>query len=112
METGRWKSQWKIRDLLADKTCGKAVLDFLTVTDVGRLVPPVEEDGAGSQASEWEHWERREQEEEQEAEAEELGAVGGSGAGEELRCSCPRPPPWHRQTRSRGWPLFLCLFPL
>jgi len=45
---GRWKCRWKIQDLLADKRCGKAVLDFLTATDVGRRVPPVEEDGAGS----------------------------------------------------------------
>jgi len=35
-QTGRWKSRWKIRDLLADKRCGKAPLDFLTATDVGR----------------------------------------------------------------------------
>jgi len=63
-EKGRWKSRWKIRDLLADKRCGKAVLDFLTATDVGRLVPPVEEDGAGSQTSEWELRERQEREEE------------------------------------------------
>ena len=90
-ETGRWKSRWKIRDLLADKRCGQAVLDFLTATDVGRLVPPVEEDGAGSQTSEWELRERREQEEEQEAEAEELGAAGGAGAGEELPLFLPTP---------------------
>ena len=83
-ERGRWKSWWKIRDLLADKRCGKAVLDFLTAMDVGRLVPPVEEDGAGSKTSEWELRERREPEEEQEAETEELGAAGGLGAGEEL----------------------------
>ena len=83
-ETGRWKSRWKIRDLLAEKRCGKAVLDFLTAADVGRLVLPAEEDGAGSQTSEWELRERKEREEEQEAEAEEQGAAGGSGAGEEL----------------------------
>jgi len=29
-ETGRWKSRWKIRDLLADRRCGQPVLDFLT----------------------------------------------------------------------------------
>jgi len=90
-ETGRWKSRWKIQDLLADKRCGKAVLDFLTATDVGRRVPPVEEDGAGSQTSEWELRELREREEEQEAEAEELGAAGGSGAGEELPLFLPTP---------------------
>ena len=88
-ETGRWKSRWKSQDLLADKRCGKAVLDFLTATDVGRLVPPVDEDGAGSQPSEWELRERQEREEEQEA--KELGAAGGSGAGEELPLFLPTP---------------------
>jgi len=39
-ETGRWKSRWKIRDLLADGRCSQAVLDFLSSTDVARLVPP------------------------------------------------------------------------
>jgi hypothetical protein len=73
-ETGRWKSRWKVRDLLADERCTRAVLDFLSTTDVGRLVPaPVEED-AQSEASEWELRERREREEERRAEAEELGA--------------------------------------
>jgi len=62
----------------ADKRCGQEVLGFLTSTDVGRLVLPLEEDGAGSQASDWEFRER-----EEEQEAEELGAAGGSGAGEE-----------------------------
>ena len=67
------------------------MLDFLTATDVGRRVPPVDEDGAGSQTSEWELRELREREEEQEAEAEELGAAGGSGAGEELPLFLPTP---------------------
>ena len=69
------------------------MLDFLTATDVGKLVPPVEEDGAGSQTSEWELREGREREEEQEAEAEaeELGAAEGSGAGEELPLFLPTP---------------------
>jgi hypothetical protein len=35
-ETGRWKSHWKIRDLLADGRCSRAVLDFLSTRDVGR----------------------------------------------------------------------------
>ena len=90
-ETGRWKSRWKIRDLLADKRCGKAVLDFLTATDVGRLVPPVGEDGAGSQTSEWELRERREWEEEQEAGTEELGAARGSDTWEILPLFLPTP---------------------
>jgi hypothetical protein len=38
-ETGRGKSRWKVRDLLADERCSRAVLDFLSTTDVGRLVP-------------------------------------------------------------------------
>jgi len=77
-ETGRWKDRWKIRGLLADKRCSRAVLDFLSSTDVGRLVPPLGEGDAGSEAPEWE---RREQEEEREAEAEELGAAGELGVG-------------------------------
>jgi hypothetical protein len=72
-ETGRWKSRWKVRDLLADERCSRAVPDFLSTTDVGRLAPtPVEED-AQSEASEWERRERREREEERRQGAEELG---------------------------------------
>jgi hypothetical protein len=66
------ESRWKVRDLLADGRCSRAVLDFLSTTDVGRLVP-VEED-AQSEASEWELRERREREEERREEAEGLGA--------------------------------------
>jgi len=47
------------------------VLDFLSTTDVGGLVPA--EEGAGSEVS---GSERREREEKRRAEAEELGAVG------------------------------------
>jgi len=79
-ETGRWKSRWKNRDLLADGRCSQAVLDFLTATDVGRRVLTVED--AGSEASKWELQERRELKGEREAEAEELGAE--VEAGEEL----------------------------
>jgi len=71
-ETGRWKSQWKIRDLLADERCGQAVLDFLSTTDVGRRVPDEEED-AVSAVSELEV---REWLNEQGAGAEEAGAGG------------------------------------
>jgi len=39
-ETGRWKDWWKIRDLLADKRRGRAVLDLLSTTDVGRPGTP------------------------------------------------------------------------
>jgi predicted nucleotidyltransferase len=74
-ETGRWKNRWKVRDLLADERCSRAVLDFLATTDVGRRVPALaEEDAAESETSEWELRERREREEERRAEAEELGA--------------------------------------
>jgi ribonuclease HI len=73
-ETGRWKSRWKVRDLLADERCSRAVLDFLATTDVGRRVPAPAEEDAESETSEWELRERRESEEERRAEAEELGA--------------------------------------
>jgi len=64
------------------------VLDFLTPTDVGRLVPPLGEEGdARSEVSEWEPRERREREEEREAEA--LGGEGG--AGEEPPLFLPTP---------------------
>jgi hypothetical protein len=88
-ETGRWKSRWKIRDLLAGGRCSQAILDFLSTTDVGRRVPAAED--AGSEASEWELRERREREEEREAEAEELDAAGELGAGEELPLFLPTP---------------------
>jgi len=81
-EAGRWKSRWKIRDLLADERCSQAVLDLLSATDVGRRVPA--EEDAGSEASEWEPREPREREEEREA--DELGA------GEELPLFLPTPP--------------------
>jgi len=51
-ETRWWKSWWKIRDILADGRCGQMVLDFLSSTDAGRLVPPLEDGDIGSQASE------------------------------------------------------------
>ena len=88
-ETGRWKSRWKIRDLLADEICSQPVLDFLAAKDVGRRVPA--EEDAGSEVSEWELRERREREEERGAEAEELGAVVVSGAGEKLPLFLPTP---------------------
>ena len=54
-ETGRWKDRWKVRDLMADERCGRAVMDFLSTTDVGRRVP-AEEDAVG-EVSEAEVWE-------------------------------------------------------
>jgi len=66
------------------------VLDFLTSTDVGKIVPAVEED-AGSEASEWELRERAELEEERRAEGEALGAEDETGAGEEPPLFLPTP---------------------
>jgi len=43
--TGRWRSGWNVRDLLADGRCSQAVLDFLSTMDLGRLAP-TEGDGA------------------------------------------------------------------
>jgi len=57
-ETGRRKHRFKIRGLLADGRCSKAVLNFFSTMDVGRLVPA--EEDVGSEASEWERRERRE----------------------------------------------------
>jgi len=45
-QTVKWKSWWKIHDLLSDARCSLAVLDFLSTTDVGRRVP-AEEDAVG-----------------------------------------------------------------
>jgi ribonuclease HI len=67
-ETGRWKDRWKIRDLLADGRCSRAVLEFLAATDVGRRVLPGGDDDAVSVVSELE---AREWLEEQEAGARE-----------------------------------------
>jgi len=50
-ETGRWRYRWKIQDLLADERYGRAVLDFLSTTDVGRRVP-AEEDAVGEVSEE------------------------------------------------------------
>jgi len=72
-ETGRWKDRWKVRDLLADGRCRRAVLDFLSSTDVGRRVPVEAEDDTVSAVSELE---LREWMEEQGAGAEEAGDGG------------------------------------
>jgi hypothetical protein len=60
---------------LADERCSRAVLDFLSTTDVGRRVPAPAEEDTQSEVSEWELRERREREEESRAEDEELGAA-------------------------------------
>jgi ribonuclease HI len=90
-ETGRGRERWKAHELFAESECSQSVLDFLSSTDVGKIVPAVEEDGAGSEVSEWELRERREREEEREAEAEALGAEDEGDAGEELRLFLPTP---------------------
>ena len=108
-ETGKWKSRWKVRDLLANERCSRTVLGFLSATTVGKLVPPG--DDAGSEVSEWELRERREREEERRAEAEELGAAGDWAPWRNNRCSYPCPPSWHppkmRRDRGTGTP-FSC----
>jgi len=71
--TGRWKDRWKARDLLADVECSRAVLDFLSSTDVGRRVPAEAEEDAVSAVSELEV---REWMEEHGAGTEEPGAGG------------------------------------
>jgi len=43
-EDGEREEPVEIQDLLADERCSRAVLDFLTPTDVGRRVPVEEED--------------------------------------------------------------------
>ena len=92
-ETKRRKSRWTVRDLMADERCGQAVLDFLSSTDVGRLVPTLKkEDDAGSEVSEWELRERQERQEEGEGEAEALGAGDGVSDGEGLPLFHPTPP--------------------
>jgi len=72
-ETGRGRERWKAHQLFAEVGCSQAVLDFLSSTDVGRIVPAVEVDDAESEASEWELRECQELEEERRAEAEVLG---------------------------------------
>ena len=72
-ETGRGKSQFKIRDLLAYGMWSQPVLGFLGSTDVGRRAQDGED--AESEVSEWELREQREKEE-RKREAEELGAGG------------------------------------
>ena len=67
-ETERGKARWKVRDLMADGRCSRAVLDFLSDTDVGKRVPGEEVDDAVSAVSDLEVREWLEEE------AEGLGA--------------------------------------
>ena len=91
-ETGRGRWRWKAHELFAEGKCSQAVLDFLSSTDVGKIVPAVGVDDAESEASEWELRERTEWEEERMAEAEALGAENGEDDGEERRLVLPTPP--------------------
>jgi len=92
-ETGKGKRWWKAHELFADRRCGQAVLDFLSSTDVGKIVPTADvEDNVGSEASEGELRERSEREEEREAEVGALGTGNGGEAREEHRLFIPTPP--------------------
>jgi len=77
-ETGRWKDRWKVRD---DGRCSRAVLDFLSSTDVGRRVPAEAEKDAMRAVSELEvrEW------------LEEQGAGSEPGAGGEPPLFLPTP---------------------
>ena len=83
----RGKRRFAIRDLLADDRCSKAVLDFLSTTEVGRLVPPPAEEDAQNEVPEWELRERKPR---------------GWAQGSRNRCSSPRPPLWHLRKRSEN----------
>ena len=100
-QTGRWKDRWKIRDLLADGRCSRAVLEFLASTDVGRRVP-AEEEGAVSEVSEEElrEWEEGRR-------PVSWAPPGGGG----IHYSCPRltHSVYRRGVMGRA---FICLFPL
>ena len=103
------KSRFEIRNLLADVRCSQAVLDFLSATDVGRLVPA--EEDADSETPEWELHERREREEQRRPEAEELGAEDkglNSPAGPVLASAWPGlRDTVHASPRPAGSPAFL-----
>jgi len=94
--SGRGKSQCKIRDLLADGRCSQAVLDFLSTTDVGRLV--LAEEDAGSEVSEWE---RRESRSGKRRGGRSWALRRRWAPRRNYRCSYLRPPSWHPQTRTR-----------
>ena len=69
-ETGRGKRRWRAHELFAEQRCSQALLDFLTATEMGRIVSPAGgEADAGSEASEWELWECHEREEKRRVEA-------------------------------------------
>jgi len=89
--SGRRKHQSAIQDLLADERCSQAVLDFLSTTDVRRLVPT--EEDAEREAWEWDLGE---------------GAAGELGAGRVGAVVSTHILSWHLQMRNRGGSRFLC----
>ena len=58
---GRWKDRWKVWDLLADERCGRAILDFLSATDVGRRVPAEEDAVSEVSKAELQEWEEEQE---------------------------------------------------
>jgi hypothetical protein len=99
------KSRWKVRDLLADERCSRAVLDFLATTDVGRLVPaPAEGTRRASRRSansgSGESGRRREEQ-----------RLRSWAPGPWNRCFSARPPLWYLQDRSRGRGSLSFVFP-
>jgi len=108
-ESGRRKHRFTIRDLLADKKCSQAVLNFLSALEVGRLVPTGEDAGSevlsGSAESGKDRggWRR-----------ELWVSVGRWVVGRSRRCSYPRPPSWHPPKMGSMGRVYisLCHFPL
>jgi len=72
-ETGKGRERWKVHELFTEWTCSQALLDFLSLTDIGKIVPVEEGNDVESEVSEWELRKRAEQEEERRVEAETLG---------------------------------------
>jgi hypothetical protein len=105
-ETERGKYRFKARDLFADECCSQAILDFLSTTDVGRLVPGQVEEDAQSEASEWELRERSERERGGSRPRSWAPRVGNSG------CSSPHPPLWPSRKRDKVWGRCSFVFPL
>jgi len=100
-ETGRWRDRWKIRDLLAGVRCSRAVLDSLSSTDVGSLVPAEEEDAVSvvseAELREW---------------LEEQGPRGWEPGRGDYHFSSPRRASWRRRERaSAGAAFFPLSFP-
>ena len=96
----RW---WKAHELFADRRCGQSVLDFLSSTDVSKIVPTADvEDNAGGGASEGELREKGEREEEREPEVVALGTGNDGQAREEHRLFLLTPPFMVWLKRSRG----------